>query len=251
MTRTLSRRDAMKLGGAAAVATVAGGCLSGVADKPGGVAATDTALGAVAGGKYVLPELPYATDALAPLYDQRTLTIHHDRHHAGYVKGLNRVLDKLAAAREAGDYARVKGLSRGLAFHGSGHVLHTLFWNSMTPGGAAPPPALRKAAEKSFGSVEACTAQFAAATKAVEASGWGLVAYEPLGDRLVVLQAEKHQNLALWGVVPLLVCDVWEHAYYLQYANSRGQWVDNFLKLANWEFAAERLAVACRLRASS
>ncbi|MBS3734656.1 MAG: superoxide dismutase [Phycisphaerae bacterium] len=248
MEHALTRRDAMKLAGGTAMASLAGGCLAETPHAPpgGAMAAAATDLHAADGDRYVLPDLPYAADALEPLYEKRALTIHHDRHHAGYVKGLNRVLGKLAAAREAGAHARVKGLSRGLAFHGSGHVLHTLFWHSMTPGGAAPPAALRKAADKSFGSVEACTAQFAAATKAVEASGWGVLAYEPLGDRLMILQAEKHQNLAIWGAVPLLVCDVWEHAYYLQYANRRGQWVDNFLKLANWQFAAERLALAKR-----
>ena len=93
-----------------------------------------------------------------------------------------------------------------------------------------------------FGSVEAAVAQFAAAAKKVEGSGWAVLAYEPIAEKLVVLQAEKHQNLAIWGAVPLLVCDVWEHAYYLQYQNKRGDWVEAFAKLANWDFAAERLA---------
>jgi Fe-Mn family superoxide dismutase len=98
--------------------------------------------------------------------------------------------------------------------------------------------------EESFGSVEGGKGQFTAATKAVEGSGWGVLAYEPAAGRLLILQAEKHQNLTMWGVVPLLVCDVWEHAYYLQYANDRGAWVSNFMKLANWNFAEERLVQA-------
>jgi len=195
-------------------------------------------------GQFVLPSLPYDHKALEPLYDARTLEIHHTKHHAGYVKGLNTTLDKLAAARKSGDYGAVTALSRDLAFHGSGHVLHCLFWNSMTPGGSKTPEMLAVAMKDSFGSVEAGQAQFAAATKAVEGSGWGVLAYGPVSDKLFILQCEKHQNLAVWGVVPLLVCDVWEHAYYLLYQNRRPDWVDAFMKLANWEFAAQRLAEA-------
>ncbi len=201
-------------------------------------------LGAAANGQYVLPPLPYAEDALEPLYEARTLKLHHDKHHAAYVKGLNTALEKLAAARTAGDFAAATALSRDLAFHGGGHVLHTLFWNSMKKGGSAIPDSLGKALAASFGTADAAKAQFAAATKAVEASGWGVLAYEPLADKLVILQVEKHQNLLVAGAVPLLVCDVWEHAYYLQYQNVRADWVDNFMKLANWDFAAQRLAEA-------
>jgi Fe-Mn family superoxide dismutase len=188
--------------------------------------------------------LPYAYDALEPHYDARTLEIHHTRHHAGYVRGLNDTLDKLEAARADGDYGAVKALSRALAFHGSGHVLHTLFWRSMRPGGAPAEDALAEAMTASFGSVQAGSAHFAAATKAVEASGWGVLAHEPIADRLIVLQAEKHQNLTVWGVTPILVCDVWEHAYYLQYNSRRADWVDAFMKLADWRAAGRRLAAA-------
>ncbi len=239
----------MKLVGATALLGAASGCSAEPPAAPaaGAGGAALGSLGAVKGGHYVLPDLPYGYDALEPLYQERMLRIHHTKHHAGYVLGLNATLAKLAAARQAGEFGQIKALSRALAFHGSGHVLHTLFWNSMTPGGAKPTAALAKAVSASFGSADALAAQMAAATKGVEGSGWGVLAWEPLGDRLVVLQAEKHQNLAIWGVVPLLVCDVWEHAYYLQYANDRGAWVDNFLKLANWGFAAARYAEARRI----
>jgi len=195
-------------------------------------------------GQYTLPDLPYAYNALEPLYDEKTLRIHHDKHHAGYVKGLNAALDKLAEARKSGDFGDAKALSRDLAFNGSGHILHSLFWHSMAPKGSSGSAELEKAVTESFGSMSACQKQFAAATKAVEGSGWGVLAYEPAGHNLIILQAEKHQNLAIWGAVPLLVCDVWEHAYYLKYQNDRGSWVDAFMKMANWEFASERLAFA-------
>ena len=207
--------------------------------------------GAFADGKYLLPGLPYATGALEPLYEERMLKLHHEKHHQAYVDGLNKTLMLLDAARKDRDYSSVRGLSGLLAFNGSGHVLHCLFWRSMRPlegraGAVEPPSELAKAMEKSFGTVEAARAHFAAAAKDVEGGGWAVLAWEPVGDRLVVLQCEKHQNLTVWGVTPLLVCDVWEHAYYLQYQNRRGEFVDNFMKLANWEFAAARLAMARR-----
>jgi superoxide dismutase, Fe-Mn family len=195
-------------------------------------------------GKYVLPDLPYGYDALEPAYDEKTLRIHHDKHHAGYVSGLNTTLTKLEEARKNNDYAMIKALSIDLAFNGSGHILHSLFWHSMKAKGALAPAELEKAMAEDFGSVSACTAHFAAATKAVEGSGWGILAYEPASGKLVVLQSEKHQNLTIWGTVPLLVCDVWEHAYYLKYQNNRAAWVDAFMTIANWELAAERLAWA-------
>ena len=242
MATEMTRRDAIKLFGTGALAAAVGGCASAL--KAEGGAAGLVLPGASQAGRYVLPKLPYAADALEPGYEARTVRIHHDKHHAGYVRGLNATLAKLEAARRAGDYGAVKPLSRALAFHGSGHFLHSLFWHSMTPRPADPPPSLTRALTASFGSADAGQAHFAAATKAVEGSGWGVLAYEPVGDRLLILQAEKHQNLTVWGVVPLLVADVWEHAYYLQYANRRGDWVGAFMKLANWRFAAARLAAA-------
>ncbi len=195
-------------------------------------------------GKYALPRLPYAYDALEPFLGRQTLTLHHDKHHQGYVNGLNATLDKLAVARRAGTYGAIKDLSRALAFHGSGHVLHTIYWRSMTGGGSPLNGALADAVRRDFGSQEAFLQQFAAATRAVEGSGWGVAAYEPMGGKVLVLQAEKHQNLTVWGVVPLLVCDVWEHAYYLDYQNRRAEYVDGFLKVANWSFANQRYVEA-------
>lgn len=197
--------------------------------------------GAYEKGEYRLPPLPYDYNALEPLYDEKTLRIHHDKHHAGYVNGFNEALKKMEAARKANDYSTIRTLSLQVAFNGSGHLLHTLFWHSMSPDKPQVPDSLAEAFNDSFGSVQNAQSQFAAATKAVEASGWGVLVYEPLADRLQVLQCEKHQNLTIWNSVPLLVCDVWEHAYYLQYQNNRAAWVDNFMKLANWPFAAARL----------
>jgi Fe-Mn family superoxide dismutase len=226
--------------------------------KSAGLGALAFALGASNTGKlfgqekppsrpkvYELPPLPYAYGALAPAIEERILKIHHTKHHAGYVRGLNATLEKLEKARASGDFSDIKALSRDLAFHGSGHILHTLYWQSMKPGGEGEPEGiLREALRRDFGTFGAFKAQFLAASKQVEGSGWGILAYEPAGERLIILQVEKHQNLTIWGVVPLLVCDVWEHAYYVQYQNRRGDYVDNFFKLIDWPQAASRYAAA-------
>ena len=192
---------------------------------------------------YTLPELPYAYNALEPVLSEEIMRLHHGKHHAGYVRGLNNTLDALVRARAANDYAAIRALSRDLAFHGSGHALHALFWRSMTPGGAAlADGALRKALERDFGSVEAFEAHFAAAARSVEGSGWALLAYEPEAGRLIVLQAENHQNLTVAGSVPLLACDVWEHAYYLQYQNRRADYVKEFLGVIDWAAVEARYA---------
>jgi Fe-Mn family superoxide dismutase len=195
--------------------------------------------------EYSLAPLPYANNALDGYLSAEILELHHDKHHAGYVAGLNKALADLAEARSSGNLAAVKPLSRAVAFHGSGHVLHTLYWNSMSPnGGGEPAGELKAALETSFGSVDAFRKHFAEATKNAEASGWGVLAYEPIGNRLLVLAAEVHQQMAVQGAVPLLVCDVWEHAYYLRYQNRRPEYVDRFFDVINWGYAAERLAKA-------
>jgi Fe-Mn family superoxide dismutase len=203
--------------------------------------ATGAFEGAYEHGEYQVPPLPYDYNALEPLYDEKTLRLHHDKHHAAYVKGLNEALKKLEAARQANDYSTIQGTSLQLAFNGGGHILHTLFWHSMSPDKPEMPASIGNPLKESFGSIQNAQSHFAAATKAVEGSGWGILAYEPIADQLLVLQCEKHQNLTIWNTVPLLVCDVWEHAFYLQYQNNRASWVDNFMKLANWPFAAARL----------
>ncbi len=192
--------------------------------------------------KYELPPLPYASDALEPYYDKTTVDLHHGKHHLAYVNGLNAALEKLAAARTAGDHALVKHLSREVAFHGGGHILHSIFWSNLKPGGGGRPDgALAAAIDASFGSFEAFDKQMRAATNAVEGSGWGVLAASPAGD-LAIFQIEKHQNQVLPGWTPILVVDVWEHAYYLKYQNRRAEWVDAMMNhLVNWGDVEGRL----------
>jgi Fe-Mn family superoxide dismutase len=200
--------------------------------------------------KYELPPLPYAYNALEPHIDEQTMRLHHDKHHLGYVNGLNNALEKLEAARAAGDFSLVKHWSREAAFHGSGHFMHAIFWPNMAPagrgGGGEPTGDLAAQIEKDFGGFAKFKAQFTAASNAVEGSGWGLLVWEPLNAQLEVLQSEKHQNLTQWGVRPLLVLDVWEHAYYLKYQNNRGAYVDAWWNVVNWADVAERFKAARR-----
>ena len=193
-----------------------------------------------------LPVLPYAYDALEPVIDEQTMRLHHDLHHKGYVDGLNKAEDMLAKARTGGDFGLVKHWEREAAFHGSGHLLHSIFWMNMAPVGSGGEleGELLAAIERDFGGFDAFRQQFSAASTQVEGSGWGILAYRPFDSKLVVLTAEKHQNLTQWGVVPLLVLDVWEHAYYLKYQNRRAEYVGNFFDIVNWNDVAERFAKA-------
>ncbi len=190
-----------------------------------------------------LPDLPYAYDALEPFLNEETMHLHHDKHHAGYVKGLNEAEGKIKAAQQSGDFSAIRALCDALAFNYSGHLFHTLFWNNMSPeGGGDPEGELAVQINKDFGSFATFKAQFLAASNSVQGSGWGVLAWQPLGSHLVILQAEKHQNLAQWGVTPILVLDVWEHAYYLQYQNRRPEFTEGFFTVINWDDVAARLA---------
>jgi Fe-Mn family superoxide dismutase len=194
---------------------------------------------------YELPALPYPTNALDGFLSAEILELHHGKHHKGYVDGLNKALADLAQARTDGNFAAIKGIERNLAFHGSGHLLHSLYWRSMSPqGGGAPEGMLAAMLARDFGSNDAFRKQFAEATRQAEASAWGLLVYEPVGRRLLVTATEDHQNMALQGAVPLLACDVWEHAYYLRYRNKRAEYVDGFFDVVDWKGAGERLSKA-------
>lgn len=194
---------------------------------------------------HTLPQLPYAYNALEPYYDEQTLRIHHDIHHKGYVNGLNNAEVKLMEVRKTGDFSLVKHWERELAFHGSGHILHTMFWENMKPdGGGNPTGQVADEINKEFGSFEAFKEQFTKAAVAVEGSGWGTLVWNKIFKKLEVLQVEKHQNLTQWGSIPILVVDVWEHAYYLKHQNRRAEFVNNWWNLVNWEDVNKKLREA-------
>lgn len=190
-----------------------------------------------------LPPLPYEYNALEPHIDEQTMRLHHDKHHLAYVNGLNNAEAKMKEAREKNDFALVKHWEREAAFHGAGHFLHVIFWENMSPkGGGKPEGSLLDAIEGKFGSFDAFLAHFKAAGTAVEGSGWVLLCKNQMTKELEILTAEKHQDLSQWVVTPILVCDVWEHAYYLKYQNNRGGYVEAFTKVINWEDVAKRFA---------
>lgn len=188
-----------------------------------------------------LPPLPYDYTALEPHIDEQTMRLHHDKHHLAYVNGLNNAETKLAEARSKNDFALVKHWEREAAFHGAGHFLHVIFWENMTPnGGGQPSGALLDAIKGRFGSFESFMSHFKAAGAAVEGSGWVLLVRNNMTKALDILTSEKHQNLTQWVVTPLLVCDVWEHAYYLKYQNNRAAYIDAFTNVINWKDVEKR-----------
>jgi Fe-Mn family superoxide dismutase len=196
---------------------------------------------------YQLPELPYDYSALEPHMSARILELHHDKHHAAYVKGLNDTLDKIAEVRDGKDFSGAVGLEKTLAFNLSGHILHSIYWTNLRPDGGGRPEGTELAAaiDESFGSFDAFRAHMTAATVSVQGSGWGALAWEPEGDRLLVQQLYDHQGNVGAGTTPLLVFDAWEHAYYLQYMNVRADFVEALWSVVNWEDVERRFAAVC------
>jgi Fe-Mn family superoxide dismutase len=194
---------------------------------------------------YALPDLPYDYAALEPRISGEIMRLHHDKHHAAYVDGANRTLEQLEEARATNAFAAIVGLEKTLAFNLSGHVLHSIYWENMRPdGGGRPDGALADAISAGFGSFDALKSQLTQATTTVQGSGWGALAWDPLGRRLFVEQIYDHQNNAGQGAVPLLVIDSWEHAFYLQYRNVKADYVAAFWELVNWQDVSTRWSKA-------
>ncbi|MTI80398.1 MAG: superoxide dismutase [Firmicutes bacterium] len=197
-------------------------------------------------GGHRLPPLPYDYDALEPIISEGTLRIHHDKHHLGYVEGLNKAELKLKEARAAENFDLIRHWERELAFNGSGHILHSIFWTLMKSPTKIEPVGELTAEQINyyFGSYNVFKEQFSKAAITVEGSGWGVLIWNPAWGRLEILAAENHQNSTQWGGIPILVVDVWEHAYYLDYQNKRAEFVENWWKLVNWKVVEMRLKLA-------
>ncbi|MFE8702620.1 superoxide dismutase [Cytobacillus sp. FJAT-54145] len=203
----------------------------------------------VQAGGHKLPPLPYPYDALEPYIAEEIMRLHHTKHHQSYVDGLNKAEKKLEEARKSDDFSLVKHWSRELAFHGSGHYLHTIFWNNMSPrGGGKPSGRLLSEIQKYFGSFESFKKHFSEAAKAVEGVGWAILVWSPRSRHLEILQSERHMLLTQWDTIPLLALDVWEHAYYLQYKNQRSDYVENWWNIVNWKNVEERFEKASELK---
>lgn len=240
---SLSRRQALRsitLGAAALAAIPA---IASAADKSSEPKASEIGF---KDGKFVLPPLPYDYAALESAIDEATMKLHHDIHHAAYVKGANAALEGLAAiAAGAGEASLTGHWENELAFHGSGHTLHTIFWNNMKPkGGGVFSEGLAAAIKADFGGQAQFEKLFAATAAGVQGSGWAILGRHSLSGRLLILGVEKHQNQTLQGITPLLVLDVWEHAYYLKYQNKRADYVKAFMTVINDEDVSARFAKA-------
>jgi len=194
---------------------------------------------------YTLPELSYDYSALAPHISAAIMELHHSKHHQAYVTGANTALAQLADAREAGDYAWVNKLEKDLSFNLGGHVNHSIFWTNLSPdGGDKPTRDLSAAIDDQFGSFDKFTAHFTAVAMGVQGSGWAVLAYDSIGQKLIIVQFFDQQGNLPAGIVPILMLDVWEHAYYLDYKNVRADYVKAFWNIANWDNAQKRFAAA-------
>ena len=191
--------------------------------------------------RYVLPDLDYDFGALEPHYSARALELHHDKHHRAYVKGANATIEKLFEAREAEDFEHLAALERALAFHVSGHVLHSIFWKNLSPdGGGRPEGELAAAIDRDFGSFGAFKKQLVAAAESIMGVGWSALVWDPVMRRLGTTQIHDHQGQITQGGVPLLVLDAWEHAYYLQYQTEKKKYFEAIWNLWNWDDVAAR-----------
>ncbi|MCY7485605.1 DUF2935 domain-containing protein [Paenibacillus alvei] len=200
-------------------------------------------------GGHKLPPLPYPYNALEPYIDEMTMRIHHDKHHKSYVDGLNKAETALAEARRTNKFELVKYWENELAFNGAGHYLHTIFWDVMSPqGGGRPTGPLLRQIEHDFGRYEAFRKQFTNAAEKVEGGGWTILVWSPRSRRLEILQAEKHQNLSQWDIIPLLPIDVWEHAYYLKHQNERPKYIADWWNVVNWPVVSDRFEQARTLK---
>lgn len=194
---------------------------------------------------YTLPELPYDYAALEPHISAKIMELHHSKHHKAYVDGANLAVEKLAEARDSGDFASINKLEKDLAFNVGGHVNHSVFWQNMSPeGGGAPQGEIAAGIADHFGSFEKFQAQFTAVAMGVQGSGWAALVWDSLGQRMNIHQFFDQQANFPAGSVPLLLLDVWEHAYYLDYQNVRADYVKAFWNIINWSDVQARLATA-------
>ena len=198
-------------------------------------------------GNFIHQPLSYANSHLEPYMDEETLHLHYTFHHGGAVKSANKDQQMIKKALEENSFETVDYWTKKLAFHLSSHILHSIFWTNLTNKKTLPVGDLLNRIEKDFGSYEKLKMYLAKVSKEVDGNGWGILGYQPYTDKLTILQCENHEKLTQWGVIPLLVIDVWEHSYYLKYKNKRADFVDNLFSIINWDNAAQRLEDAKKL----
>jgi Fe-Mn family superoxide dismutase len=195
---------------------------------------------------YMLPELPYAYNALAPYMSEEQLRLHHDKHHAAYVNASNALFESLDKARLAGAEIDAGTIAKQLSYNNGGHRLHTMFWKNLSKPKEGNKPAgnIAKALDEEFGSFERFKKEFTQVAVKTEGSGWAVLSYCPETTRLIIMQIEKHNGNVSPKRPIILVLDVWEHAYYIDYKNDRAKYVENYWNLVNWDEVDKRLAGA-------
>lgn len=200
-----------------------------------------------ANGNFIHQPLPYSENFLEPFKDTETLHLHYTFHHGGAVKGANKDLAMIKNALDVNNLETVDFWTKKLSFHTSSHILHTIFWTNLTNKITQPTGELLTRIDKNFGSFSKLKALIAETSKNLDGNGWGILAYQPYSDSLIILQCENHEKLTQWGCIPLLVIDVWEHSYYLKYKNKRADFVDAIFNIINWDNVAQRLNDATKL----
>lgn len=200
-----------------------------------------------ADGNFVQAPLPYSQNFLEPSMDEETLGLHYKFHHGGAVKGANKDMQMIKKAMDENNLETVDFWTKKLSYHLSSHILHSIFWTNLVNKKNDPGGELLKRIEKDFGSYEKLKTYMVRTAKEVDGAGWGILGYHPYTQKLTVMQCENHEKLTQWGVVPLLVLDVWEHAYYLKYKNKRGDFVDALFNILNWDNVAQRFDIARKI----
>lgn len=199
---------------------------------------------------YSLPKLPYDYKALAPHMSEDQLTLHHTKHHQAYVNGANALFEKFDKARKEKTDFDIKATAKELSFHLGGYRLHNLFWQNLAPagkgGGGVPTGDLAKVIDGEFGGFDRFKKEFSAAATSVEGSGWAALSYCRETGRPLIMQVEKHNLNGFPGYPILMVLDVWEHAYYLDYRNDRAKFVEAFWNIVNWDEAGKRFSAAAK-----
>ncbi len=199
-----------------------------------------------ANGNFIQQSLPYPENHLEPYMDAETMHLHFTFHHGGAVKAANNDLKKIKEALDSNPET-IDFWTKKLCYHFSSHILHSIFWTNLSNKPTSPSGELLRRIEKDFGSYDKLKTYIAATSKTIDGNGWGILGYQPYSDSLMVFQCENHEKLTQWGVIPILVIDVWEHAYYLKYKNKRTDFVDALFNILNWENAAQRLDSALKL----
>jgi superoxide dismutase, Fe-Mn family len=198
------------------------------------------------GNVYTLTPLGFGYDELVPVISEEQLRLHHTKHHQAYVNGANALLEAMDKSRKDGTDIDQKAVLKALSFNIGGHVLHSLFWGNLAPEGSVerlPQGALKDEIERQFGGIDRMKKEFSSAAASVEGSGWAVLAYDSNIGRLLLMQIEKHNVNLAPGLRLLIVLDVWEHAYYLDYKNDRAKYVEAFWRIVNWGEVERRFEV--------